>query len=85
MSGSYSNQNRSEYGNIETRVTDVFEETGQEVHARIQNPDPFLVVDKNLVFLVRFDGTVVTDRENTSEGQEPNRTALVTLISYHDM
>lgn len=84
-SGSYSNRSTSEYGRVETRVTDVFEDTGQEIIAKIRQPDPFLTVDKNMVFLVRFDGTLVGDTENLSDGEEPHRTALVTLISYHDI
>ncbi len=84
-SGSYSKNTRTEYGKVETRVTDFFEETGQELLAKIKQPDPFLQVDKNLIFLLRFDGTAVGDTENTGEGGEPRKTALVTLISYHDL
>jgi hypothetical protein len=83
--GSYANRTTTETGGMEQRVTDVFEETGQEIIAKVKQPDPFLTADKNLVFLVRFDGTLVTDTENTSAGDEPSRTALVTLISYHDL
>lgn len=84
-SGRYSRDSHSEYGKVETRVTDYFEETGQQILAKIKQPDPFLPVDKNLVFLVRFDGTAIADSENTNDGEEPRHTALVTLISYHDM
>lgn len=84
-SGNYQKTTRSESGRAEMRVTDFFEETGQVVIAKIKQPDPFLRVDKNLIFLVRFDGTAVADTENTDEGDEPHRTALVTLISYHDL
>ena len=83
--GSYSNRSTTESGRMEQRVTDVFEDTGLEVIAKVKQPDPFLTADKSLVFLVRFDGTLVTDTESTSEGEEPHRTALVTLISYHDL
>jgi hypothetical protein len=83
--GSYTNRSTTESGRIEQRVTDTFEDTGQEVIAKIKQPDPFLTADKSLVFLVRFDGALVTDTEAASEGEEPYRTALVTLISYHDL
>lgn len=69
-------------GSMENRVTDVFEETGQEVIAKLKQPDPFLTVDKNLVFLVRFDGKLSSD---IARGEDPLGTALVTLISYHDL
>ena len=84
-SGSYSRGNSSVSGNMEQRVTDIFEDTGQEIIVKLKQPDPFLTVDKNLVFLVRFDGSLVGDTSNVSEGEEPPRTALVTLISYHDI
>ncbi len=75
----------SESGRIDTRVTEFFEGTGVEIVARLREPDPFLTVDKNLVFLVRFDGTRVDHDEGTSDGPEPMHTALVTLISYHGL
>ncbi|MBS1152140.1 MAG: putative lipoprotein [Myxococcaceae bacterium] len=84
-SGSYSNTRVNESGKMEQRVTDYFDETGQEVIAKMKQPDPFLRSDKNMIFVVRFDGSVVADNENTSEGEQPRRTALVTLISYHDL
>lgn len=85
-SGSYSRSGSSVSGEFEQRVTDVFEETGQEVIAKIKQPDPFLTVDKNLVFLVRFDGAARLDTDLAGEGSgDALRTALVTLISYHDL
>ncbi|MDP1829377.1 MAG: hypothetical protein Q8L48_39290 [Archangium sp.] len=85
-SGSYSQGGSSVSGQFEQRVTDTFEETGQEIIAKVKQPDPFLTVDKNLVFLVRFDGSARLDTASASEGvEDPLRTALVTLISYHDL
>lgn len=81
----YANRGATESGAMERRVTDVFEETGQEVIAKLKQPDPFLTVDKNLVFLVRFDGTVSSDIGVVHKGEDPLATALVTLISYHDL
>jgi hypothetical protein len=84
-SGNTSSSSMSASGVTETRVTDVFEDTGQEIIAKIKQSDPFLKVDKNMVFLVRFDSALVGDTSQLGEGEEPQRTALVTLISYHDM
>jgi len=84
-SGSYSSGSQSVSGDMERRVTEVFEDTGQEIIARLKAADPFLVADKNLVFLVRFDGALIGDTSNLSEGEEPVRTALVTLVSYHEL
>ncbi len=81
----YAHRGTTESGRMERRVTDVFQETGQEVIARIKQPDPFLRVEKNLVFLVRFDGMLASDIGVANKGEDPLATALVTLISYHDL
>jgi hypothetical protein len=75
----------TESGRIDTRVTEFFEGTGVEIVARLREPDPFLTAEKNLVFLVRFDGARVDHDQGTSDGPEPMHTALVTLISYHGL
>lgn len=84
-SGSSSSQRSSVSGKMEQRVTDTFDETGQVIIAKLKQPDPFLRAEQNMVFLVRFDGTAVADAETTNEGEEPKRTALVTLVSYHGL
>ena len=87
-SGSYnrsgSSSGASMYGDMEQRVSYEFSETGQEVFVRLAQPDPFLAVDRNFVFLVRFDATKKSDVDGSSD-EDPLMTALVTLISYHDV
>jgi len=72
------------YGDMEQRVSYEFAETGQEVFVRLAQPDPFLSVDRNFVFLVRFDATKKSDVDGSSD-EDPAMTALVTLVSYHDV
>ncbi|MFZ5441211.1 MAG: hypothetical protein ACOZQL_14475 [Myxococcota bacterium] len=72
-------------GDVEQRQTDSFEETGQEVVLKLRQLDPYLTVDKNLLFLVRFDNAVIGDTADLSDGEEPTRTGVVTLISYHEL
>ena len=75
----------AESGRIDTRTWEYFEGTGVQIVARLREPDPYLTADKDLVFLVRFDGARVDHAEGTSDGPEPMHTALVTLISYHGL
>ncbi len=82
--GSTSGSSGTVSGQVETRVSDVFEDSGQEVLLKLKQDDPFLRVEKRTLFLVRFDGAKVTDAENTGEGEEPKRVAMATLVSYHD-
>ncbi len=87
-SGSYtssgSSSGASMSGDMEQRVSYEFSETGQEVFVRLAQPDPFLSVDRNFVFLVRFDATKKSDVDGSSD-EDPAMTALVTLVSYHDV
>jgi hypothetical protein len=84
VSASGSRSGSYQSGRMETRVTFEFEDTGQEIRARLARPDPFLSVDRSFVFLVRFDGAKKVDSEDT-ESEEPISVALVSLVSYHDV
>jgi hypothetical protein len=75
----------SQSGNVELRVTADFEDTGQEIQARLAQSDPFLAVDRSFVFLVRFDGAKKSDASDEEIEEEPAMVALVSLVSYHDV
>jgi hypothetical protein len=81
----YSSGSMSKSGALEQRVTFEFEDTGQEIHVRLAQPDPFLSVDRSFVFLVRFDGAKKVDVDEDTETEEPTTVALVSLVSYHDV
>jgi hypothetical protein len=84
-SGKSSTSGFSQSGGVEDRVSDYFKETGQEAIIKLKQPDPFLRTERTLVFLVRFDGTAISDNEDTGESEEPRKVALVTLVSYHEI
>lgn len=76
----------SQSGTLETRAVDSFADTGKEIVLRVTKADPFLGSDRPFVFLVRFDGTRVSDDAQTDDASgDQLRTPVVTLISYHDV
>ena len=83
-SGSYERSGSSRSGRLERRGMTSFEDTGQRIITRIAAPDPYLSVDRTFVFLVRFDGAR-TLADDAAEDEDPKLTALVTLVSYHDV
>jgi len=87
-SGSYDRSGSYVSGKMENRLTNAFEETGQELIVRIKKPDPFLRTERPILFLLRFDGLLTKDTladENEGEEVARRRTAIATLISYHDI
>ncbi len=66
---------------------ETFTESGLQIYGKLANPDPFLAVDKQFLFLAKFDGAklgdVTADEESASE--DPQKVALVSLVSYHDI
>lgn len=83
-SASYQSGGSSQYGALETRTNFDFEETGQQIFARMNAADPFLSIDRRFLFLVRFDGARASD-DDDSEEEQPRKVALVSLVSYHDV
>jgi hypothetical protein len=83
-SGSYQGSSASRSGTLERRSMTTFEDTGQRVITRLATPDPYLSVDRNFLFLVRFDAARPMADES-AEDEEPKLTAVVSLISYHDV
>jgi hypothetical protein len=83
-SGSYAGASASRSGKLERRSMTTFEDTGQRIITRLASPDPYLSVDRNFLFLVRFDGAR-TLADESSEDEEPKLTAVVSLVSYHDV
>lgn len=86
--GASSSSRLNVQGHIEQGARgDVFEETGQEILAQLANADPFLVTEKQFLFLVKFNSAKASDtsadEDETSE--EPAKLALVSLVSYHDI
>jgi len=84
--GTLDSRGMGQSGYIETRAVDSFADTGKELVLRLTKSDPFLGSDRPFVFLVRFDGTRVSDDAQTDDAAgDQLRTPVVTLISYHDL
>lgn len=81
-SGSYSGSSSRVSGEVETRSTTEFVESGETALIRLKQADPFLSTERNFLFLVRFDGVVVSESEAEEEGRN---TALGTLVAYFDV
>lgn len=84
VSGEYSRSGSYMSGQLETRSTVSFDDTNQQILARLAGPDPFLSIDRSFVFLVRFDGARKVDADEADD-EEPRLMALVSLVSYHDL
>lgn len=78
ISGNYSRTS----GEVETRVSNTFEPSGEQILVKLREPDPYLSSDRNFLFLTRFEGVRVMDDANEDD---PRNTALVSLISYHEL
>lgn len=80
-SGSYSS------GMVQETYQETFEETGQTILAKLANADPFLAVEKQFLFLVKFDSAKQTDmtRDDDETSEDAGKIALVSLVSYHDI
>ncbi len=82
-SGSYAASGTRVSGDVETRSTTEFVESGESALVRLKQADPFLSTERNFLFLVRFDGAVVSDADGVEE--EGRKTALTTLVAYFDV
>lgn len=72
-------------GYVEETFQETFEDTGQDILAKLANVDPFLAVDKQFLFLVKFDAAKTSDtsKDDDETSEEPSKLALVSLVSYH--
>jgi hypothetical protein len=83
-SGSYASSDSYRAGRLERRGMTTFEDTGQKIITRLAGADPYLSVDRTFVFLVRFEGARAL-ADDTADDEEPKLTAMVSLVSYHDV
>lgn len=78
-SGSYSTEYSS--GVYRETFDNLSDATGRRALGLLSAPDPFLVADTELLLLARFDGVRMTDKA-VGSGEEPERKALLTIITY---
>lgn len=80
--GSYSDTRDHSSGYTSKRFMNESRETGREALGRLAKPDPFLVPEKEFIFLARFDGVRVTSA--TEADADPVKKAILTVHSYYE-
>lgn len=78
--GANSGNSRSETYTQENHYTNELSETGLKAIGHLKQPDPFLEVGRDYLFLVRFDGTRTSG--DAEEGQAVDTLGVLTVVSY---